>query len=50
MWAIPTLLLLFILGPLLLAGWILTMVVPFTLIVLRGKMHDPPAQTTGNGQ
>ena len=50
MWAIPTVLVLFILGPLLLGGWILTVVLPFTLIALRGKMHDPPAQNAGDGQ
>ena len=50
MWAIPTVLFLFILGPFLFAGFIVTMVVPFTILALRGKMKDPPTESTSLGQ
>lgn len=43
MFAVPTVVALFLLGPLLLGGFVAVLLVPFILIALRGKVRDPLA-------
>ncbi|MBI4236099.1 MAG: hypothetical protein HY688_01915 [Chloroflexi bacterium] len=41
MLALPTIIVLFLLGPLLLGGFVAVLLVPFILFALRGRVRDP---------
>jgi hypothetical protein len=49
MLAIPTVVILFILGPLVLMGFVATLVLPIVYLALRSKIRDPATTSLTNG-